>query len=221
MFRLLRESCSGRRGRSAPAPAAARFRPRVEALEDRSLLSSTTLTASVNPARVGQVIIFKAHVTFNPGEVIFGDVDFLDGNKVLATFPIDQNTQDAYFTTSTLSAGEHAIIAHYLGIPGISYTSYSPPVLEVVNGSSTPASPLGLELSTTVLRKHRKFLLQVTDATGAVRLSRTFPVRVQVLRQDVSGDGVLDVVVQWRRHRKLHRLAFSGRDLAPLPTGPA
>jgi hypothetical protein len=44
-----------------------------------------------------------------------------------------------------------------------------------------------------------------------------FPFRVQVFQQDVNGDGVLDFVVLFRKGRRLRRLAFSGRDLSPLP----
>jgi hypothetical protein len=82
-----------------------------------------------------------------------------------------------------------------------------------------PPAPRPPEFVASVLRKKGKFLVQVTDATtGAVRLSRTFPFKVQVLRQDVNNDGLLDVVLLFHRGRRLRRLAFSGRDLSPLPS---
>jgi len=123
-------------------------------------------------------------------------------------------TQDAYFTSSTLGAGENAITAHYLGTP-FGNPRFSPPVLEVVNGS--PAL-LAAELTTSVIRKSRKFLVRVTDATRAVLLSRKFPSKVHVQRQDVNGDGVLDIILQWHQNGKRRRLAFSGLDLTSLPT---
>jgi hypothetical protein len=79
-----------------------------------------------------------------------------------------------------------------------------------------PAAPLP-QFAASVVRKKGKFLVQITDVTGAKRFSRPFPSRVQVLRQDMNGDGVLDLVLQYRQGRKLRRLAFSGRDLTPLP----
>jgi hypothetical protein len=70
----------------------------------------------------------------------------------------------------------------------------------------------------SVLKKKGKFLVRFADAaTGAIRFQLKFPFRVQVLRQDVNGDGVFDIVVLFRRGRRLRRLAFSGRDLSTLP----
>jgi hypothetical protein len=68
-----------------------------------------------------------------------------------------------------------------------------------------------------VLRQKGRFLVVTTDAKGAVRLSLPFRFPVQVLRQDVNGDGVLDIVVLFRQGRGLRRLAFRGRDLSVLP----
>jgi hypothetical protein len=77
-----------------------------------------------------------------------------------------------------------------------------------------------------VLRKKGGvFVFEVVDAaTGMVHLTRRFHTRVQVLRQDVKGDGVLDIVVGFpvvvgsRRLRLFVRLAaFDGLDLSPLP----
>jgi len=89
-----------------------------------------------------------------------------------------------------------------------------------------PPGPLPVprppEFVARVRKKKGKFLVEVTDAaTGAVRLSRSFAFKVQVLRLDVSGDGLPDVVVQFRKNGKRRRIAFSGRDLAPLPVSPA
>jgi hypothetical protein len=41
---------------------------------------------------------------------------------------------------------------------------------------------------------------------------------VQLDQRDVNGDGRIDFVIQFRRGRRLRRLAFSGLDLAPLPS---
>jgi hypothetical protein len=96
------------------------------------------------------------------------------------------------------------------------------PVPPVPPPSPVPPAPRPPEFVASVLRKKGKFVVQVTDAaTGAVRLRRTFPFKVQVLRQDVSGDGLLDVVLLFRQNGKKRRLLFSGRDLSPLPSNPA
>ena len=60
--------------------------------------------------------------------------------------------------------------------------------------------------------------MTVADAaTGAVRLSRRFVGRVQVLRRDVNGDGLFDIILQFRQHGKRRQLLFSGLELSPLP----
>jgi hypothetical protein len=92
-----------------------------------------------------------------------------------------------------------------------------PPSPSPTSPPPTAALPTLPQFVARIARKHKRSLLLITDATGAVRLSRTFSARAQVLRQDVNGDGVLDVVLQYRQGRMLRRLAFSGRDLTPLP----
>jgi hypothetical protein len=80
-----------------------------------------------------------------------------------------------------------------------------------------PAAPAP-QFTAHVLRKKGKYLVTVTDAaTGAVRLSRKFPFRVQLLRRDVNGDGLFDVIFRFRLNGKRRQLLFSGRDLSPLP----
>jgi hypothetical protein len=80
-----------------------------------------------------------------------------------------------------------------------------------------PPPPLLPQFAARLAFRKGKFLVLITDGTGALRLQLRFPVRVQVFQQDVNGDGVLDIVVLFRKGRRLRRLAFSGRDLSPLP----
>jgi hypothetical protein len=82
-----------------------------------------------------------------------------------------------------------------------------------------PAVPPPLpQFAARLVHKKGKFLVLLTDGTGALRVQLRFPFRVQLLRQDVNGDGVLDIVVLFRQGHRLRRLAFSGRDLSRLPT---
>jgi hypothetical protein len=109
-----------------------RFRPQLECLEDRSVPTATTtaLTASLNPALVGQPITFTATVTGGdfpaggtPGAGFFlaggsNDVTFFDGATPLATVTPTptggpNNESRALFTTPNLGLGAHAITARY------------------------------------------------------------------------------------------------------------
>ena len=61
-----------------------------------------------------------------------------------------------------------------------------------------------------ITKRKGVFLVQIVDATGAVRFTRRFHTRVQVLRQDLNGDGLAEIILQFRQGRKLRRLVFSG-----------
>jgi Bacterial Ig-like domain (group 3) len=111
-----------------------RFRPQLERLEDRSVPTATTtaLTASLNPAALGQPITFTATVTggdFPAGTIPqfytrdsgTNDVTFFDGATPLATLTPTptggpNNESRARFITSGLGSGTHAITARYNGV---------------------------------------------------------------------------------------------------------
>jgi hypothetical protein len=74
-------------------------------------------------------------------------------------------------------------------------------------------------LTANVLRVRGRFLVSVLDngvLLKQTRLSRGAQRRPQVLYQDVNGDGVLDLVIQFRKGRKTIRLIYSGVDASPL-----
>ncbi|MGI5156879.1 DUF4082 domain-containing protein [Microbispora sp. CA-102843] len=77
--------------------------------------TTTTLTSSRNPSRTGDAVTFTATVQPQSGSLVpQGDVVFKENGVVLGR---DQQTTShpATFTTSSLSPGQHRIIAVYLG----------------------------------------------------------------------------------------------------------
>jgi large repetitive protein len=76
--------------------------------------TSLTLTSSLNPAPQGQAAVFEAKVTAAAPAVPSGNVIFSDGGTQLTSVPFDP-TGTAMYSTSSLTAGVHAIAANYLG----------------------------------------------------------------------------------------------------------
>jgi hypothetical protein len=144
MFRPL----SGRPcSRGAIAPP--KVRPRVECLEDRTVLSTTDLMVSPNPATAGQAVTLTATVTETAGDEVSpgtspigeGRVTFLDGSTPLATAVSVSNTNStqgvAKFTTSGLGVGTHFLTAQYTG-ESVS-NPFPPPFLFSTVGSTSGA----------------------------------------------------------------------------------
>jgi ELWxxDGT repeat protein len=97
--------------------------------------STTTVTASANPAVVGTTITFTASVqAAAPGAgTPSGTVTFKDVTAVLGTATLNGAGQ-ATFTTSGLGVGTHAITASYAGDTNFT-ASFSPNVSEVITAS--------------------------------------------------------------------------------------
>ena len=99
--------------------------------------SSTALSAGINPAVVGQPVIFKATVTGDDGHVPSGSVTFKDGAASLGSAPLNAGT--ASLSASFTTAGTHNITATYGG--SASYTSSASSALaEVIAPASTATS---------------------------------------------------------------------------------
>ncbi|MGH9599713.1 MAG: Ig-like domain repeat protein, partial [Terracidiphilus sp.] len=79
--------------------------------------TATTLQTSQNPSTTGQSVTFTATVAISGGGGVTpdGSVTFTDGANVLATVPLNTTTGQAQYVTSTLTEGEHAIVAAYSG----------------------------------------------------------------------------------------------------------
>lgn len=73
---------------------------------------SVTLVSSLNPVFAGNSITLTANVS-STASVPTGSVNFLDGQTLLSSVPLNQG--GATYTTSSLSLGAHAITAVYSG----------------------------------------------------------------------------------------------------------
>jgi hypothetical protein len=95
------------------------------------------------------------------------------------------------------------------------------PIVPTQPPPTSTLMPVFHALSARLVRVHHRTRLDVFDAvTGALRL-RVFPFgasrgKVQVLTEDVNGDGVADVIVLCEQPHHLRMRVFSGRDLSDL-----
>lgn len=86
----------------------------VLAQEIQQSSTTTLLGASNSSPPVGTAVTFTATVSSTIGSVPSGSVQFRDGSTVLATASLSA-TGSASFSTSSLTAGSHAIVAVYSG----------------------------------------------------------------------------------------------------------
>jgi hypothetical protein len=102
--------------------------------------STTTLTSSADPSTFGQSVTFTATVTANSpgGGVPGGTVTFKDGKTTLGTATLNASGV-ATFTTSSLSAGSHAITAAYGG--SANYKTGTPAALTQTVNPAAAATP--------------------------------------------------------------------------------
>ena len=77
--------------------------------------STTSLASSLNPSTSGKAVTFTATIVSAHGGSVSGTVTFSNGATTLGTGAVNAATNQATFTTSTLSAGTHSITALYLG----------------------------------------------------------------------------------------------------------
>jgi CSLREA domain-containing protein len=96
--------------------------------------TTTALTASPNPATVGQSVTLTATVTTSGLGTPAGSVQFLDGATVLQTVALSNGS--ATFSTS-FAAGSHTLTAVYVATPTFS-------------GSTSPAVPLTVHAAQSV-----------------------------------------------------------------------
>jgi hypothetical protein len=76
--------------------------------------SSVALGSSLNPSTYGQPVTFTATVTSGSGITPTGSVNFNDGSTTLGSAMLNSSGVGT-FSTSTLAAGPHSIVAAYLG----------------------------------------------------------------------------------------------------------
>lgn len=115
-----------------------------------SVATATTLTASPNPAAVGQPVT----VTVAVSPTATGVVTLSDNGSALGTVTLDGGK--GTFTTSSLTRGAHSITAHYAG-DGTNAPSDSAALIETVRAvattttltASTPAATSGQAVTLT------------------------------------------------------------------------
>lgn len=121
--------------------------------------TTTTLSASANPATANTSIVFTAKVVAT-GEVNTapaGAVTFVEGETALGSAMVKGGV--ATWSTTALSAGSHTIVAQYSG-DGATAGSASPALTEIVNGQTGQGGSGGLTLGVD----------QVTVAAGDTAL---------------------------------------------------
>jgi hypothetical protein len=96
--------------------------------------TTTTLTASANPATVGQAVTLSAEITTQPGLIPTGTVTFYNGTTVLGTASV--MADDAFLTTTALPVGSDSLTAVYSGDASNNGSS-SAVLTEVVNPAQT------------------------------------------------------------------------------------
>ena len=112
-----------------------------------AIATTTSLTASPNPAGYGQLVTLTATVTPSiPGVTTPGSVTFLDGGTAIGTAALN-GAGLATVTTSGLAVGTHALTASYGGTGSLG-GSTSAPVAETIIAS---AFTLSLTPSTVTL----------------------------------------------------------------------
>jgi plastocyanin len=99
--------------------------------------TATTISSAPNPSTYGQAVTFTATVT-SSGVTPSGTVTFSDGGTALGSSTLNGSGQ-ASFTTSTLRAGSHSIVATYNG-NGQFASSSSQPLNQTVNTAATATS---------------------------------------------------------------------------------
>jgi hypothetical protein len=152
---LIRNWLSLGQRRPAPSPQATRmrdsFRPRVEWLEDRRLLSiSTSTTLDIRPDELhyGEPVGLVAHVssesTGSRGSGPTGTVQFYDTASegatptLLGTADVSRRGGTARLTTEALAVGTHSLTAVYVPADANAYTtSTSTAVTETVDTAET------------------------------------------------------------------------------------
>jgi len=101
-------------------------------------LSSTDLTSSINPSKIGQEVNFIATVT-SASATPSGTVSFFDGATTLATIALNSNGI-ASFSTFDLALGTHSVTAVYSGSNEL--TSSTSAIVEQVVAKSDTQSTL-------------------------------------------------------------------------------
>jgi hypothetical protein len=125
--------------------------------------TTTTLSSSVNPSSLGQMVTFTAMVSSNSGPPPDGEIiTFKKNTTVLATVPLSGGS--ATFSTSSLPAGTFPITASYPGDAQFAASSAS--LYQTVNKVAT-ATTLSSSLNPSSYGQAVTFTATVSSGAGA------------------------------------------------------
>jgi len=128
--------------------------------------TATSLTSSLNPARINQTVTYSAVVASQDGGAATGTVTFQDGGATVAVVGVSSN--QAAYSTSYAATGTHVITATYSG-DGNNRGSASSPLSEEIDGtpvrSKTTVVTSG---SPSLVGQTVTFTATVTSAYGAI-----------------------------------------------------
>jgi hypothetical protein len=133
--------------------------------------TTTTVTSSLNPSQFGQAVTFTATVTGSGGTPT-GSVTFRDGATTLGTVVLN-GSGVATLTTSSLSAGSHAIAADYGGDATFANSSGTVAGGQIVN-QTTAATSLTSSLNPSQFGQSVTFTATVTGSGGTPTGAVTF-----------------------------------------------
>jgi hypothetical protein len=107
------------------------------------LSSSTSVSGSPNPSNLNDAVTFTAIVSSTSPGTPTGTVTFLDGSTTLGTGTLSLvgGVDQATFTTSSLTAGAHTIVANYGG--DTTFATSSGSFTQLVNGLATTTTVSG------------------------------------------------------------------------------
>jgi hypothetical protein len=99
--------------------------------------TTTSLAASLDPVKVGQVLVLTATVEGSDSTVPGGSVNFLNGSALVGTATLNASGV-ATFSTATLAAGTYSLTAQYTG--SASFESSTSAVLSETVESATQST---------------------------------------------------------------------------------
>ncbi|HEY7427336.1 MAG TPA: Ig-like domain repeat protein [Gemmataceae bacterium] len=132
--------------------------------------TATSVTSSNDPALPGQPVTFTASVFAAYGTPT-GTVTFEDGSTVLGTATLDAN-DNATFTTSSLTAGSHAITAVYGGDDN--FTGSSGTLTQVISQETISSMSLSSSANPATPNQSVTFTATVSGNSGTPTGTVTF-----------------------------------------------
>jgi subtilisin-like proprotein convertase family protein len=146
--------------------------------------TTTTLVSNLNPSCFGTAVTFTATVTSGGNPVTTGTVTFTEGATILAGDVALNGSGQATFTTSSLTATSHTIIATYSGTAGFFTSNGS--INQTVN--PTPAVEIAINGSDTICAGESVGLFAITENYLKVLTPQvlTFPIGAATFGAPVS-----------------------------------